>query len=94
MNVIVLPKLDIETSVVSCYTGRGSRDVVLAARRQSTQECRLLLGSEFSPFVSAIIVKQAGKGDRVLALERLAAIDSFPVLQTTMEAEQLAQAQK
>ncbi len=32
----MLPKVYIETSVVSYYTGRGSRDVVLAARQQST----------------------------------------------------------
>jgi len=88
----MIPKVYIETSVVSYYTGRGSRDVVLAARQQSTQEFWLLLGSELSPFVSAIVVKEAGKGDPALARGRLDAIGSFPVLQTTAEAESLAQA--
>ena len=88
----MLPKVYIETSVVSYYTGRGSRDVVLAARQQSTQEFWLLLGGELSPFVSAIVVMEAGKGDPALARDRLDAIGSFPVLQTTTEAEELTQA--
>ena len=88
----MLPKVYIETSAVSYYTGRGSRDVVLAARQQSTQEFWTLLGSELSPFVSAIVVKEAGKGDPALAQDRLKAIGSFPILQTTAEAEGLAQA--
>ena len=83
------PKVYIETSVVSYYTGRGNRDVVIAGRQQCTQEFWSLLGSELSPFVSAIVVKEAGKGDPALARGRLDAIGSFPVLQTTAEAEAL-----
>jgi len=47
----------IETSVVSYYAGRGSRDVVIAGRQESTQEFWRLLGSEVLPFVSALVVK-------------------------------------
>ena len=84
------PKVYIETSVVSYYTGRGSRDVVVAGRQQSTVDFWALLGSDLSPFVSALVVKEAGKGDSELAQCRLDAIQSFPVLRTTPEAERLA----
>jgi len=92
MSAIVLPKVYLETSTVSYYTGRGSRDVILAARQQSTQEFWALLGIELSPFVSAIVVQEAGKGDPTQVRGRLDAIRSFRILQTTAEAEALAQA--
>jgi len=88
----MIPKVYIETSVVSYYTGRGSRDVVIAGRQQATQDFWCLLGAELSPFVSALVAKEAGQGDPASAQSRLDAIRSFPVLQTTAEAERLAQA--
>jgi len=86
------PKVYIETSVVSYYTGRGSRDVVVAGRQQSTQDFWPLLTGEILPFISALVVKESAKGDPVIAGKRLDAIQTFPVLATTSEAERLAQA--
>ncbi len=85
------PKVYIETSVVSYYTGRGSRDVVVAGRQQATQDFWRLLPGAFLPFVSALVVKEASKGNPVVARSRLDAILTFPVLATTPTAEQLAQ---
>ena len=42
-------KVYIESSVVSYYTGRPSRDVVIAGRQQSTQDFWPLLSQEFVP---------------------------------------------
>jgi hypothetical protein len=50
----VTPKVYIETSVVSYYLGRGSRDVVIAGRQQATQDFWFMLTDEILPFVSAI----------------------------------------
>jgi hypothetical protein len=83
-------KVYIETSVISYYVGRASRDVVLAGRQQTTLEFWALCGGELLPFVSALVVKEAGKGNPEVAKRRLDAIQSFPVLRTTPEAEQLA----
>lgn len=55
-------KVYIETSVVSYYAGRRSRDVVVAGRQQSTLDFWDLLGDTLSPFVSALVLKEAGKG--------------------------------
>ena len=82
----------IETSVVSYYTGRASRDVVIAGRQQSTQEFWLQLSGDLLPHVSALVLNEASKGDPDLARNRLDAISSFPVLSTIPEAERLAQA--
>lgn len=85
------PKAYIETSVISYFTGRGSRDVVIAGRQQSTREFWALLGAELSPHVSALVIKEASQGDAVLAQNRLEVVQDFPVLRTTPEAEHLAQ---
>ena len=80
----------IETSVVSYYTGRASRDVVIAGHQQATQDFWLQLSDELLPHVSALVLNEAGKGDLDLARKRLDAVRSFPVLRTTPEAERLA----
>ena len=46
----------IETSVVSYYPGRPSRDAVIAGRQQSTQQFWRLLTGELLPFVSALVL--------------------------------------
>ncbi|MBN1674879.1 MAG: type II toxin-antitoxin system VapC family toxin [Kiritimatiellae bacterium] len=84
-------KVYIESSVVSYYAGRASRDVVVAGHQQSTQDFWALLSGDLLPHVSALVVKEAGKGDPEMARKRLDAIGSFPVLATTPEAERLAQ---
>jgi len=86
----MMRKVYIETSVVSYYAGQASRDVVVAGRQQSTQEFWPQLSSELLPHVSALVVKEAGRGNPELARRRLYAIDSFPVLRVTPEAERLA----
>ncbi|MFZ4397888.1 MAG: type II toxin-antitoxin system VapC family toxin [Kiritimatiellia bacterium] len=86
------PKVYIETSVVSYYTGRGSRDVVVAGRQQATLDFWPLLANTIMPFVSALVIKEASKGNPVIAKYRLDAIRTFSVLATTPAAEALAQA--
>lgn len=83
-------KVYIESSVVSYYAGRPSRDVVIAGRQQSTQDFWPLLSQELLPHVSALVVKEAGNGDPVMGRKRLDAIGSFAVLPTTPDAERLA----
>jgi len=84
-------KVYIETSVVSYYTGRASRDVVVAGHQQATRDFWALLTQGLLPHVSALVVREAGKGDPELARKRLDAIGTFPVLATTPDAERLAQ---
>ena len=81
----------IETSVVSYLTGRASRDVVIAGHQQATQLFWQLLTKELDPFVSALVVKEASRGELAMAQKRLDVIASFAVLATTPQAEMLAQ---
>ena len=58
-------KIYIETSVVSYYTGRASRDVVIAGHQQVTQDFWMLLSSDLSPYISALVVDESGMAEIV-----------------------------
>jgi hypothetical protein len=83
-------KVYIETSVVSYYTARPSRDVVIAGHQQVTHDFWIRLGHDFEPFVSAVMLAEAGRGDAEQAEKRLQAVRPFRVFQITPEAEGLA----
>ncbi len=83
-------KVYIETSVVSYFTARPSRDVVIAGHQQATHDFWSRLGRDFEPLVSAIVLAESGRGKAELAEERLAAVGGFPVIRTTPAAEALA----
>ena len=84
------PKVYIETSVVSYYTSRVSRDVVVAGHQQATREFWARLGVEFDPFVSALVLKEAACGDVAMAKKRLSAIRNFPIIKNSDAAEEVA----
>jgi hypothetical protein len=84
-------KVYIETSVVSYLTGRASRDVVIAGHQQATQSFWHRLTTDLEPFISALVAKEASRGDKTVAQRRQEAIASFTVLAVTPEAERLAQ---
>lgn len=82
----------VETSVISYLTGRAVRDVAIAGRQKSTRAFWRLLSADLAPYVSALVLKEVAKGNSEAARKRLQAVESFPVLRTVREAEQLAQA--
>jgi predicted nucleic acid-binding protein len=84
------PKVYIETSVVSYYTSRPSRDLVTAARQQVTREWWEESRNKFETYISILVLEEAKGGDPSAAEKRLEAINEMPVLKITDEAEKLA----
>jgi hypothetical protein len=85
-------KIYIETSVVSYYTNRPGRDLVIAARQQVTREWWEECSQNFELFISVLVLEEAGSGDTVEAKRRLEALNGVPVLGISEEAEYLANA--
>jgi len=81
----------VETSVVSYFTARPSRDVVVAGHQHSTQRFWPKLGTDFEAFVSALVYQEASRGDREQARRRLAAIASMQMLDVDDDARTLAE---
>lgn len=80
----------IETSVVSYYTSKPSRDLVIAARQEITREKWPEIIKSFEVHISALVIQEAEQGDTEAAQKRLAAISKIPVLSISDEAERVA----
>ena len=89
---MVKQKVYIETSVVSYYASRPSRDLVIAARQETTREFWPLLANRFDRYISMLVLLEINKGNPTAVDERKKAILELPVLDITRESESLAQA--
>ena len=90
--VVIMSTVYIETSVVSYYTSRPSRDLVTAARQQITREWWETNRLGFETYISTLVLEEAGEGDQLAAEKRLQALAGMPVLTITNEVETLVAA--
>ena len=81
----------IETTVVSYFTGRRSRDIVIAGHQEATRKLWPKLNSGFQGYISALVHQEAGRGDTVQATKRLEALIPFVMLDIDDEARTLAE---
>ena len=81
----------IETTVVSYFTARPSRDIIVAGHQESTRNFWPDLTGKYETYISAIVYEEARKGDQDQAKLRLAAIEAFPMLDIDEEARFLAE---
>lgn len=86
------PSVYLETTIVSYLTARPSRDVILHAHQQLTQEWWYGQRKLFDLFISPIVLDEAGRGDQEQAERRIEALDGIPLLTPTREALDLAKA--
>jgi len=73
-------KLYIETSVVSYLTARLSKDIIIAGHQAATRDFWELL-PHFDVYISEPVLKEAGRGDKFAATERLNALEGFEQLE-------------
>jgi hypothetical protein len=72
----------VETTVVSYFTARPSRDIIIAAHQETTRDLWADLTAKYEIYISAIVYQEAGKGDPDQAKMRLAAMETFSMLST------------
>jgi hypothetical protein len=78
----------VETTIVSYLAARLSRDLIVAAHQQLTEEWWLQRRLSFDLFTSQIVVREAG--DRDMAQRRLDLLVEIPLLATNETALDLA----
>ena len=83
-------KVYVETSVISYLTARTSRDLVVAAHQQLTQEW-WAVRDRFELFVSEAVLEEAAAGQPQAAAERLAALAWIAVLGVNSAVSDLSQ---
>ena len=80
----------VDTTVVSYLTARPSRDVVVAGHQQSTRDWWDNEAARFELVASQVVVDEASAGDPTAARDRLDALRSVSLLDSTEDAEALA----
>ena len=80
----------IESSVISYYTARRSRDLIAAAHQEITLDWWEKALPLFEPFVSQIVFDEITQGDPEAAQRRLAVVNEFKVLEMMPEIATLA----
>lgn len=82
----------LETTFVSYLVSRLSRDLLVAAHQQATQDWWTERRQEFECYISQVVLDEARAGDPEEATKRMAKISGLPVLEITEEAESLTTA--
>ncbi|HKI30309.1 MAG TPA: type II toxin-antitoxin system VapC family toxin [Gemmataceae bacterium] len=82
----------LETTFISYLVARPSRDLLVAAHQQATQEWWANRRIEFENCVSQVVIGEASAGDPAEVQKRLAIIDGLPTIEITEDAESLTEA--
>lgn len=80
----------IETTIVSYLAARLSRDLIVAAHQQLTEEWWLQRRPSFDLLTSQVVIREASAGDPVMAQRRLGFLTEIPLLAIDESALQLA----
>lgn len=85
-----LPKVYLETTVISYLTARPHRDVVVAGHQLTTREWWITARDRFEILASELVVQEAGRGDSTAAKERRNVLMTLPLLQISDESLRLS----
>ena len=80
----------LETSVVSYYTGKKSRDIVVLAHQQITRDWWDAFCNHYEFYISEIVREEVSRGDPSASSLRLEFIRNIPHLKITEEIENIA----
>jgi hypothetical protein len=86
------PKAYIETSIVSYLTAKPSKDVRVAANRDTTLEWWETRRSDFDLFISEFVATEVALGDAKAASRRQKVIEGIAELEATEEVRKLGKA--
>ncbi|MBI1745291.1 MAG: type II toxin-antitoxin system VapC family toxin [Acidobacteria bacterium] len=86
------PKVYIETTIVSYLTSRPSRDLIIAAHQQLTQDWWQNRRTDFDLFISQLVIQESSAGDQPAAQNRLQVLAPLPLLELNLAAQELARA--
>ena len=84
-------KVYIETSVISYLASRPSRDLVIAANQQITQEWWQERRLQFELYISQLVIQEASAGDASAVELRTQVLGEIPLLAVTENAVKLSE---
>lgn len=81
----------IESSVISYYAAKPSRDLIVAAHQQITAEWWEIVRPKVKCFISPFVIQEVSYGDKKAAKKRINPIKSFTILDLNREIQVLSQ---
>ena len=87
----MLPKVYVETSVISYLTAWPSTDIRVLAKQAVTKEWWATCDGRFELFASQFVEVEAGRGDSVAAKERMDVLATLAMLPSLSDVERLAE---
>jgi predicted nucleic acid-binding protein len=75
------PKVYLETTIISYLTARPSRDIIIAAHQELTNEWWENRMRRFDLYVSQLVIQEAKSGDKEAARKRLGILEPIPLLE-------------
>lgn len=81
----------VETTVVSYYTSKPSRDIIVLAHQEISRQWWPKAIKRFDVFISEVVIEEAKMGDPDAAKRRLEELKHFPHLKLNDEVEKMAQ---
>ncbi len=80
----------IETSIVGYLTARSSNNLILMANVEATREWWDNRRSQFTLYISQVVLNEVARGDAEIATRRLEMLGDFPLLEIDQAVQNLA----
>ena len=84
------PKIYIETTVISYYTSRQSRDLIMAGHQQITCDWWDNQLDKYKSYISEIVYDEISRGDPIAIKRRMEVIEEFDYLEVNSEVLKLS----
>ena len=84
------PRVYLETTIISYLTAKPSRDLIIAAHQELTNEWWENRRKQFDLFVSQLVIQEAKAGDKNTSQKRLSILKSIPLLELNEDVTSLA----
>ena len=81
------PTLYMETTIPSYLLAGPSRNKIASVRQEITRAWWEQDATKYSVYISDVVIREAGKGDRKASDKRLTFLQAFPLLDTLPEIE-------
>lgn len=83
-------KVYIETTIISYFTSRPNRDLVIAGRQEITRESWSTIADKFERYVSALVIQEISQGDSEKLKQRIDVLEGIPIVAIDEISENLA----
>jgi hypothetical protein len=77
---MVKPKVYLESTVISFYANRRSKDLIVAAYQEITSDWWENELHKYQPYISQFVIEEISRGDSRAAKNRIDAVAKFPLL--------------